>query len=71
MKSERARPNEIEPPLAQVTDSMVLTETYVDAAIRRHRVSLSESLRPAQGIVNSVFLGLLFWLLTLLIVIVF
>jgi hypothetical protein len=71
MKSERARPSGIEPPLAQVTDSMVLTETYVDAAIRGQRVSLSDSLRPAQGIVNSVFLGLLFWLLTLLIVFVF
>jgi hypothetical protein len=71
MKSERARPNEVEPPLSQfVTDSMILTETYVDAAIRGQRVSLSESLKPAQGIVYSMFLGLLFWLLTLLIVIV-
>ena len=67
MKHERAGSNEIEPTFAQlVTDSMILTETYVDSAIRGQRVSPSESLKSAQGVVNGMFIGLLFWLLMLL-----
>ena len=67
MKNECARPNKIEPPLAQlVTDSMILSETYVDSAIRGQRARPSESLKPAQGLVKGTFFGLLLWLLMLL-----
>ena len=67
MKNERAWPNEFKPPLDQlVTDSMILSETYVDSAIRGQRARLGECLRPAQGIINGMIIGLLFWLLTLL-----
>ena len=72
MNNERARPNEIEPTLAQfVTDSMILSETYVDSAIRGQGESFSESSRLARGIVNGMFFGLLFWLLMLFIVLAF
>ena len=71
MKDKRALRDEIERPLAQfATDSMVLTETYVDSAIRGQQVSDNDSLRLAAGIVNSVIFGLLFWLLILLMVVV-
>ena len=70
MKNERAQPDEFEPPVGQlVTDSMILTATYVESAIRGQRVSLSESLKPAKGILTGMFYGFLFWLLTLLLVI--
>ena len=72
MNSERARPGEVEPPYSQsVTDSMILTGTYVDSAIRGQRLSHSEASKPAQGIVNGMFLGLLFWLLMSLLFFVF
>ena len=72
MKNESARPYEIGPPTYQlVTDSMILSETYVDSAIRRRRESPSDSFRSAKGIVNGVFIGLLLWLLVLLLFIAF
>ena len=72
MRNGRDRPDEFEPPSGQlVTDSMVLAETFVDSAIRGQRVSLSEDLKPAQGLVKGLFFGLLFWLLMLLLFTVF
>lgn len=71
MKNERARPEEIEPfSGGLVTDSMVLEETFVDLAIRGQQAGHEEGSSLARGIINSVILGLLLWLLTLLLFIV-
>lgn len=67
MKNERARPGEFGPLSGQlVTDSMVLEERFVDLAIREPGASFGERLKPAQGVFNGLFLGLLCWLLILL-----
>jgi hypothetical protein len=72
MKDLPHRPGRFGPPLEQlVTDSMILTETYVDSAIRGHRVRFSDSLDPARGIVNGMFIALIFWVLMLLLFVVF
>ena len=72
MKNLPHRTGRFGSPLEQlVTDSMILTETYVDSAIRGHRVSFGDSLEPARGIVNGMFIGLIFWVLMLLLFIAF
>ena len=72
MKDSAQRHDRFGRPLEQLfTDSTILTDTYVDSAIRGHRVRSSDLLRPARGIVNGMFLGLILWALILLLFIVF
>jgi hypothetical protein len=49
-----------------VTDSMILSETFVDSAIRNGRDDTPIPHRAARGILNGLILSLLFWVLILL-----
>lgn len=72
MKDQPHQPDRFGPPLEQlVTNSMILTEMYVQSAIRGHRVSSGDSWEPARGIANGTLIGLIFWVLMLLPFIVF
>ena len=49
-----------------VTDSMILSEQYVDSAIGGDREDFSDPHRAPQGILNGLILSLVLWALILL-----
>jgi hypothetical protein len=49
-----------------VTDSVILTETYVESAIKHNRSDSPNPHRAAEGMLNAFMLSLLLWVLILL-----
>ncbi|NCF73600.1 MAG: hypothetical protein GWP67_08880 [Gammaproteobacteria bacterium] len=68
MRNQRNR-SEIEPGQAYdqlVTDSMVLSEKYVESAIKDSRNDTPNPHRAAEGFLNGLMLSLVLWALILL-----